>query len=762
MRDWEQYVRSHLSLPDLARDRETRIVRELATQLEDFYREALALGKTGSEADAHARAQIADWTSLAETLRVVDRPHARSHVDRWSERIDDHAREKQGRWLMLAGLWHDVRHASRRLIAHPGFTAVAMLTLALGIGANTAIFSVVYGVLLKPLPFAEPDRLVGLYHRGGGVNLQVMNQGPATYFTYRDNQRVFEEIGAWKSNQVSVTGRGDPERIETLAVTATTLPAVKVQPALGRLFGKHDDSPGSPLRVVLTYGYWQRQFGGAWDVVGKPLDVDGEAGEIIGVLPASFRFLNTHPDLLLPMRLERADVVMFDFQALARLKPGVTLAQANADIARMIPLLTQGHERFKLQPNVRPLAEDVTGDIGRLLWILLAAVGIVLLIACANVANLFLVRAEGRQKELAIRAALGASRGRIAREVSSETVLLGLAGGALGLAFTHAAIALLRRTAPDRLPRVDEIGIDPAVLLFALAISLLTGLLFALIPILRFAAFSTTALKEGARSTSDAPGPLRTRNALVVTEVALAAVLLVVSGLMIRTVVALRQVDPGFTHPEQVQTLRVTIPEEAVGDSQQVARTHEQIAQRLAQIPGVMSVGLTSSITMDGEDNANPLFVEHVHVAEGSLPPLRRFKTVAPGYFETMGNPVVAGRDDHVDRCLPTQASCRDIGDARAGVLADPIESDWQARARLSSHLVRSRRCRWSGARRWLEPASDGHRVLADAERGLWKRHHLVRRPVNPRRLARLSGRAQAGRLVGQLRSASRRSTDAR
>ncbi len=644
MRDWERYVRVHLSLPDLARERESRIVRELASQLEDFYREAVARGMTESDADAHARAQITDWTRLADTLRGVDRPHVRSHIDRWSERIDDHAREKQGRWLMFADLWQDVRYASRRLVAEPGFTTVAVLTLALGIGATAAMFSVVYGVLLKPLPFPEPERLVGVYHRGEGVNLPVMNQGPATYFTYRDSHRVFEEIGAWESNEVSIAGRGEPERIEALSLTDTVLPLLRVQPALGRLFGKADDAPGSPLRVVLTYGYWQRKFGSALDVVGQPLDVDGEAGEIIGVLPSSFRFLRTKPELLLPMRLERVEFVMFDFQAVARLKPGVTLSQANADIARMIPLLKQGHERLKLQPNVRPLAEDVTGDIGRVLWILLAAVGIVLLIACVNAANLFLVRAEGRQQDLAVRAALGASPGRIARELLSETVLLGLAGGALGLVFTQGGIALLRRIAPQRLPRVDEIGIDPAVLLFTLAISLVSGLLFGLIPVLRFGAPTATALKEGARSASDAPGPLRTRNTLVVAEVALAVVLLIVSGLMIRTFVAMRQVHPGFTRPEEVQTFQVAIPDGAVRDNQEFARTHEQIAQRLAQVPGVKSVGLSSSITMDGEDNANPLFVEHVNVPEGQLPPLRRFKTVAPGYFETMRNPVITGR----------------------------------------------------------------------------------------------------------------------
>jgi putative ABC transport system permease protein len=549
----------------------------------------------------------------------------------------------------IEGLWRDLRHAVRVLRRSPGFTAIAVLTLALGIGATTAIFSVVYGVLLKPLPFHEPDRLVGVYHRGPGVNLPVMNQGPATYLTYLDNQRVFEDIGAWDPRQISITGRGEPERVEALSVTDRTLPLLRVQPVLGRLFSKEDDAPGSPLRVVLTYGYWQRTFGGAHDIIGQTLEIDGAPNEVIGVLPASFKFLRTDPAVLLPMQLDRAEArgVSFGFQAVARLKPGVTLAQANADVARLIPLVVEqfaAYRALRLEPNVRPLAQDVIGDVGRLLWILLATVGIVLLIACANVANLFLVRAEGRQQELAVRAALGASRGRLARGLLSESLTLGLAGGVVGLWLADAGIGLLRRMAPATLPRVDEIGIDPAVLLFTLTVSVLTSLLFGLIPVLRFGTPKPTALKEGGRGASDAPVRQRTRNTLVVAEVAMALVLLVISGLMIRTFVAMRQVHPGFERPEEVQTFRIAVPEGLVSDAERAMRVHEGIAQRLQQVPGVVSVGLSSSITMDGEDNANPLLVEHVHVPDGEVPPLRRFKAVAPGYFETMGNPMVAGR----------------------------------------------------------------------------------------------------------------------
>jgi len=421
---------------------------------------------------------------------------------------------------------------------------------------------------------------------------------------------------------------------------------LRVEPVVGRFFSEEDDTPGSPLRVIVTHGYWQRRFGGAASVVGQPLVIDGSPAEVIGVLPSSFRFLGIRPDVVLPMPLDASAPrgISFGFQALARLKPGVTLAQANADVARMISLLPPVFARLELAPNVRPLADDVIGNVGEILWILLAAVGVVLLIACGNVANLFLVRAEGRHQEFAMRAALGASRGRIGRTLLTESVVLALAGGAVGVAFAWAATALLRTIAPAELPRVDDIGIDVQVLLFTLSVTLLSGVLFGLFARMRFGRASLTALKEGGRSSSDARGRHRTRNALVVGQVALALMLLIVSGLMIRTFVAMRQVDPGFTLAEEVQTFVLAIPAGLVGDPQEAARTHQRVAERLAQVPGVTSVGLSSSITMDGEDNGNVIQVEDAPVPEGQVPPLRRFKSFAPGYFETMGNRLVAGR----------------------------------------------------------------------------------------------------------------------
>jgi putative ABC transport system permease protein len=550
-----------------------------------------------------------------------------------------------------------VGRMSRRLLRAPLFTAVTILTLAVGIGANAALFSVVYGVVLKPLPFSEPERLVGVWHTAPGMNVELMEQGPAFYFTYLDEGRSFEHFGLWADQSASITGIGDPERVRTLTVTYGTLPALRVRPLVGRVFSREDDAPGSPERIILTYAYWQGKFGGDWNVVGRRLLVDGRPREVIGILPQDFRFLRSNAAVLLPLRFNRAQVFIgnFSYQGVARLKPGVTIAQANADIARMIPMalerfpLPPGFTRkmadeVRLGPNVRPLSLDVIGDLSRVLWVLMAMVGIVLLIACANVANLFLVRAEARQQELAIRSALGASWTRIARELFAESVTLALAGGVIGAALAWMTTRLLVVIAPDGLPRIDEIGVNGTVLLFTAAISVVAGLLFGVIPVFKFATPHVGALKDGGRSMSSGRERHRVRNVLVVSEIALALVLLISSGLMIRTFIALRHVDPGYANPDEVLTARIMIPTAMIGDAEQTARLHEQIARRIGQVPGVRSVGLSSSVTMDGNTDNDPLFFEDFPLPPGRMPVMRRYKWISPGYFETMGSRVVAGR----------------------------------------------------------------------------------------------------------------------
>jgi putative ABC transport system permease protein len=560
----------------------------------------------------------------------------------------------------MAFVFSEARPVARRLARSPMFTAITLLTLAIGIGANTAIFSVLSGVLLKPLPYFDPERLVGVWETAAGLpNMPEVNASPATYFTFREEGRTFQDIGLWRNGSVSVTGTGEPEQVDSLFVTDGTLPILGVQPIRGRWFTRKDDSPGSPETVMLAYGYWQRKFGGDPSVIGRRIVVDGEAREIIGIMPQSFRFMNRHAALILPFQLNRAKVFIgnFSYQAVARLKPGVTIARANADVARMIPMMMRKFppapgislemfEQARFGPNVRPLKVDVVGDIGKTLWLLMATVGTVLLIACANVANLLLVRAEGRQQELAIRAALGAGWSRIARELLYESMTLGVLGGALGVGLAYAAIRLLAAMGPSNLPRLDEISIDPSVLLFALAISLAAGALFGLIPVFKYAGPRlVTALRQGGRTSSEGRERHRARSVLVVVQVSLALVLLISSGLMMRTVWALRQVQPGFTQPEQILTLHVSIPDAQAPKPEQVVRTYHNILEKIAAIPGVTSVGLSNSITMDGYNDNDPIFAEDRVYSESEIPPLRRYKFISPGFTKTMGNPLIAGRD---------------------------------------------------------------------------------------------------------------------
>jgi predicted permease len=552
----------------------------------------------------------------------------------------------------LDTIWVISRDAVRLLWREPRVSAVAIFTLALGIGAITAVYSVVNGVLLKPLPFRDPDRLVALYHVTPASQQDL--QGAATYFTYRDHGRVFEDIGLWQSGNVAVIRRGVPEQIRALRVTDGTLSLLDVRAELGRLIGKEHDVPEAPLVAVLTHAYWQHAFGGSQDVIGQSLVISGEPGEIIGVLPASFKFLNTDPQLILPLRLNRATTRTGSLpqNGIARLKPEVTLAQANSDIARMIPLTVTQYplqpgvtqdmwDAVGLAPNVRPLAEAVIGDLSRPLWLLLGTVGIVLLMAWMNVANLLLVRAEARQHELAVRAALGASRGRIAAALLAESFVLGLAGCALGVVFAQAGINLLRWLAPVALPRRNDIGIDAAVLLVSLGLSVVTSLLFGCIPVLRSRRFSGEVLKESGRASTTSRERHRLRNMLVVGQIALAVVLLTVAGLMARTFVAMRQVQPGFARPAEVETFELSLPATLVSDPKQVVPTYEQISARLQQIPGVTAVGL-GIITMDGRAARGPIFVEGM--AAPALPPIRYIRQVGAGYFEAMENPIIAGR----------------------------------------------------------------------------------------------------------------------
>jgi predicted permease len=559
----------------------------------------------------------------------------------------------------MSAIPRQLRYVLRSLRRAPAFTTTAVLTLGLGLGATVAVFSVVHGVLLKPLAFEEPERLVGVWHEAPGMGWDMVNQSPALYFTYREHGEAFTDSGMWDNTLVTVTGTGEPEELPAMLVTDGTLPLLGVEPALGRLFSGEDDSPGTGETVILSNGFWRRRFGGDPDAVGQALTIDGRPREVIGVLPADLRFLDYDPEVYLPFRFDRGEVFFgnFSYQGVARLADGVTLEQASADVARMIPIALDSFpmppgftremvDEVRFAPRLRPLKEDVVGDVGRVLWILLGTVGLVLLVACANVANLLLVRAEGRQQQLAVRTALGADRGRLGRELLGESLALGAAGGAVGLALAAAGLRLLRTLEPRGLPRLDEIGLDPTVLLFALAVSLLAPLAFGLLPVarLRLGDLVGALKEEGGRGGTSGKRTRQARDVLVAAQVGMALVLMIGSGLMVRSFVALRGVEPGFEAPEEVLTLRAPVPTAEVEDPAEVALLHERILGELARIPGVASAAMSSSVTMDGWDSNDPIFVEDRPLPEGQIPPLRRFKWIAPGYFDTLGNPLLAGR----------------------------------------------------------------------------------------------------------------------
>jgi predicted permease len=547
----------------------------------------------------------------------------------------------------------DLRYILRILRKSPGFTTVAVLTLALGIGATTAMFSVVDGVLLRSLPYSQPERLVEV-----GLDLPGINQfnwplSPDDYFTFREQNRTFQDIGLYYTGfgaalySANVTGLGQPEHVPALGVTDGVLPILGVTPLFGRSFTREDDEPGSSDTVMITYGYWRSKFGGDASVIGKAIDLDGKPSTIIGVLPQRFRFLDmTNLGILLPLRprTQRG----YNYFAVARLKPGVTLAEANADVARMIPMEVNRFPETanffrdsRMMPNLQPLKQYMIGDVGKVLLVVVGGVGLVLVIACANVANLLLVKVEGRQQELAIRAALGASPGRIAAGLLLESLVLAVIGGALGLLFAYGGLRALIALAPSDLPRLNDIAIDRLVLLFTLGVTMVAGLLFGSMLPLRYAGVRVgTRLRETGRSVSAS----RARNALVVIQVGLALVLLVSSGLMIRTFHALTHVQPGFTAPAEVETFHVHFPREMIKAPDRLVRMDQAILDNIQAIPGVSSVDFSGAVPMDAGAESDPVLVKD-HMLQGQLPPARKSFWVSPSFFRTMDIPIVAGRD---------------------------------------------------------------------------------------------------------------------
>jgi predicted permease len=573
----------------------------------------------------------------------------------------------------LDALIRDLRHGSRMLGRSPVFTAAALLTLAIGIGANAAIFSVVNSVLLRPLRYPDAEQLVVLHQDApGAAGLANAADGlalsPSLYFTYAEQNRTFQALGVWTAGTANITGVAEPEQVHTVLVSDGVLQALRVPQAAGRWLLPADQSPQGPQpnsfsgrssTVMLSYGYWQRRFGEDPSVIGRTLNVDSVPRQIVGVMQKGFRIVKADPDLILPLAFDRGRAILagFGFNGLGRLKPGVTIAQANADLARLLPIWmdtwsngpnTNGrwYENWKIRPTIRPLKQQVIGNVGKVLWVVMGTLALVMFIACANVTNLLLVRAESRQRELALRAALGAGVGRIIRSLLVESVILGVMGGAIGMVVAYAGLRLLAAIGPANLPRLNEISMDGSTFAFTLALSVLSGLFLGLIPALKYAGRRISpALRSAGRTASVSRERHRARNVLVVAQVAIALILLVSAGLMIRTAQALRTVEPGFTDAGHLQAVRISIPSLLIRDPRLVVRTQNDLAEKLSAIPGVTSVGYASEAPMEAEPpDWDNVFAEG-KTYPGDVAPLRRFEHVSPGFVRTMGARLIAGRE---------------------------------------------------------------------------------------------------------------------
>lgn len=573
---------------------------------------------------------------------------------------------EEGRPARLEQGMRELRFAARSLQRAPGFVAVTVASLALGIGATTAMFSVVHGVLLRPLPYPEHERLVEIVHDVPALGSGQLAGSPAVYFGYRDHARVFDAVGHWDwdDSPVTVSGDGEPESVASLEVTHEVLPMLVASVGAGRFFTARDDRPGAPPTAIVSHAFARQRFGDA-PAVGRTLVVDGTAREVVGVLPAGFRFFEYDAHVYYPLQHVRADASFpsGDGRALARLKPETSIAQANADLLRVVPLLWQEFgaaaqaPTLEVRPALRTLKDRIVGDLGETLWIVMGTIALLLLIACANVANLMLVRTQARLPELVVRSALGASRAAIARVVVAEAALLGVLGGLVGVALAYLCLPTIVHLGGDDLPQIMQVRIDRVVLLVAGATALLATVVAAAVPLAQLAVGRVQHAEtlRGARAVGDGGAGLRTRQALVVMQVATALVLVLGAALMIRTFTELRRVEPGFRGPEHVQTFQLTIPatgplggDDGLVHWQRLLNTTREILERLAAVPGVTHVGFASGndgLPLDGDGRQVSFvpYIDGVRAADG-VPRLWEAQHVSPGLFETLQTRLVAGR----------------------------------------------------------------------------------------------------------------------
>ena len=639
MPDFKQQIRDRLAGSSLSPTREVEIVEELSQHLEDRYEQALSRGATEGEAYEAALLELKENGLLGLEIRRVERPVQQDPVPMGIERGAN----------IIGDLAQDLHYGLRMLVKNPSFTIVAVLALALGIGANSAIFSVVNTVLLRPLPYKNPGRLVMLWEEATHLGFPKNTPSPANFIDWRAQNTVFEAMAAMVERSFNLTGVGEPERFDGRRVSANLFDLLGVQPQLGRAFRAEEDKPGSRV-VILSNGLWQHRFGGDPRVIGQAVSLNGESYTVIGVMPGSFQFPTRRDQLWVPLAFDAKEAASRGnhfLEVIARMKPGVTLQQAQAEMSTIAARLAQQYpeENLRVGSVVTALQEQVVGDIKPALLVLLGAVGFVLLIACANVANLLLARAAARQKEIALRLALGAGRSRLTRQFLTESVLLAVIGGAVGLLLSIAGLRVLKTFIPDTISQAQAISIDAKVLVFTGLVALVTGIIFGLAPAMQVSHLDINdTLKEGGRDAAGGTRGNRIRALLVIGEIAVSFVLLMGAGLLINSFMHLRNLHPGF-RANHLLTMKIPLSEVKYPDKERRSPFYAEVLRRVQALPGVQSAAVAGNLPLTYDGDSMPIGIE----GRTDPPPDQRpdviLRVVGPGYFSTMGIPLVRGRD---------------------------------------------------------------------------------------------------------------------
>jgi predicted permease len=642
MPDFKAQISARLSELGLSPVREAEILEELSQHLEQEYEQALTSGASEEE----ARQKVLEGLNTADLLRCELKDVERTVSQ---EPISLGTRWKIG---VFADLGQDVRYALRMLAKNPAFTAIAIVALALGIGANTAIFSVVNAVLLRPLPFKHPEQLVMLWENAAHLGFPKDTPSPANFLDWQKQVQSFTGMAATAERSFNLTGVGEPERLEGRRVSANLFDLLGVPPLLGRTFVPDDDRPGTHV-VLLSYSLWQRRFGSDPGVIGRALSLNGESYTVVGVMPPLLQlpgYSNRSDQLWVPIAFPQEEASQRGnhfLEVIARLKPGITLKQAQTQMETIAARLAQQYPVYNTRRGavVVPLHEQVVGDIRPALLVLLGAVGFVLLIACANVANLLLARAAVRQKEIALRLALGANRSRLMRQFLTESVLLAIFGAGLGLLLAFAGIRILRTFIPSTISQIQTISIDGTVLIFTAVLAVLTGIAFGLAPAIHGSHLNLNdTLKEGGRDSTGGIKGHGARGLLVIGEVAISFVLLIGAGLLINSFFHLRKLDPGF-RADHLLTMKVDLSEVKYPDRERRAAFFDEVIRRVRALPGVQSAAVAGNLPLTYNGDSMTISVEGLPDPAPGQQPDVVYRVIGPDYFGTMGIPIVRGRD---------------------------------------------------------------------------------------------------------------------